>query len=108
MNSYPQTHAPLSCPGSQPWTIYLTASVREFREVLVLTRPVPRGSAIAASDLRSEVRDTTSLRGGYLVDPAAAARSASSPNGSCDSGPHNPQEAPHENRPGTDREPARR
>ena len=58
------------CSGARPWTVYLTASVRVFREVVVVTRPVPRGEPLSSDDLRVEIRDTTTLHGGYLTDPA--------------------------------------
>ena len=61
------------CEGASPWTIYLSSSVRIFEEVVVVTRPVPRGAELQAQDLRLETRDTTSLRGGYLASPEQAA-----------------------------------
>ncbi len=57
------------CNGVRRWTIYLPASVREYREVVVLTRPMPRGAKLGASDVRLEVRDTTGLYDGYQRDP---------------------------------------
>lgn len=54
------------CSGASPWTVYLSASVRLFHEVVVLNRPLPRGVVLQPGDLRMEARDTTSLHGGYF------------------------------------------
>lgn len=62
----------IRCNGVNRWTIYLSASVREFHEVVVLTRSVPRGVLFKPDDFRLEMRDTTSVRGGYLRDPDRA------------------------------------
>ena len=60
------------CRGASPWTIYLSASVRTYQQVVVMARPVPRGALLQPGDLRLEARDTTSLHGGYLEDPSQA------------------------------------
>lgn len=61
------TSVGVRCPGPQPWTIYLSATVRVFGHVQVANRFLPRGTILAATDLRTERRDLTSLPGGYVM-----------------------------------------
>lgn len=44
------------CPSPSPWSIYVRATVRAMLELPVLTRTVPRGERIGASDLTLERR----------------------------------------------------
>ena len=60
------------CEGARPWKFYLTARVQVFEEVLVLERPVPRGTRLQESDFSVQVRDASALRGEYLSTPAQA------------------------------------
>lgn len=57
------------CPGPRPWTLYVPASGRRYAEVMVLARPVTRGTPIAAEDVRRERRDLTRLVSGYYRAP---------------------------------------
>jgi flagella basal body P-ring formation protein FlgA len=57
------------CPGPQAWTVYVSAKVRAFGEVLVAARYLPRGTNLAASDFRTDRRDLGALPGGYETVP---------------------------------------
>jgi flagella basal body P-ring formation protein FlgA len=59
----------VSCKGSQTWKIYTTASVKSYKEVLVLTRPLRRNDIIHAEDVAHENREVGSLSQGYIVNP---------------------------------------
>ncbi len=60
----------IRCEGPQPWSLYVPVRVRVYREVLTTTRPLSRGERLGSGDLMLVRRDITSLRGGYLTDPA--------------------------------------
>ncbi|MCY1275825.1 flagella basal body P-ring formation protein FlgA [compost metagenome] len=60
------------CDGSSPWTVFVPAQVRLFREVLVTTRPLKRGRVVEAGDIAQVERDTGLLTQGYLTDPEQA------------------------------------
>lgn len=61
-----------SCPGPQPWTIYVSARIIRHGEVLVATRNLPRGAVLTASDLALEERNIEEGPAGYLTEPAQA------------------------------------
>ncbi|WP_129482174.1 flagellar basal body P-ring formation chaperone FlgA [Pseudomonas hydrolytica] len=60
------------CNGSAPWTVFVPAEVRLYRQVAVLTRPLKRLSVVKASDLSMVERDVGQLAQGYLTDPTQA------------------------------------
>jgi flagella basal body P-ring formation protein FlgA len=62
------TSVGVRCPGSQPWTVYLSAQVRSFGDVLVANRFLPRGTLLTQADLSTERRDLTTLPAGYETD----------------------------------------
>ncbi len=57
------------CPEGQGWSIYVPATIRLIRPVLVTNQPVSRGSPLGVSDVRLEERDVAALRRGYLEHP---------------------------------------
>jgi flagella basal body P-ring formation protein FlgA len=59
------------CTGTTPWTIYVPVRISAPRPVVILTRPVPRGTALSAQDIDVESREVGSLGSGYFEDPAA-------------------------------------
>ena len=59
----------IRCSGSKPWTIYVPASVKAMRKVVVTTRPILRNSAISEADIRLEERDVTTGSDTYIFDP---------------------------------------
>ena len=58
------------CPGSKPWTVYQSATVQVFDQVLVASRFLSKGTILNAADLRSERRELSGLPGGYETAPA--------------------------------------
>ena len=55
------------CEGSGPWTVFVPAQVKLFREVVTTTRPMKRDSVIGEGDVSLRERDVGSLGQGYLV-----------------------------------------
>lgn len=55
------------CHSGKPWTIYTTASIKNFKEVAVLSKPLSRGAIVSATDVRLERQDVSKLRQGYLT-----------------------------------------
>jgi flagellar basal body P-ring formation protein FlgA len=62
----------LRCAGPVAWTLYVPVRISVHGQVLVLTRPLPRGTLIDESQVRLERHDVGSLSGGYLSDIEAA------------------------------------
>ncbi len=56
------------CAAPSPWTVYVQAKVALMQPVLVLRRPLPRGTVLAAADVDAIEKDTTRLTMGYLTD----------------------------------------
>lgn len=56
------------CAGSRPWKVYVPVEVAVSATVLVARRPLPRGHVLTADDVRTERRDVSRLRRGYLSD----------------------------------------
>lgn len=56
------------CPGTAPWTLYVSAHIAHYRNVVVLARPLPRGAQLTRQDLRMRKRATTTLLSGYIAD----------------------------------------
>jgi flagella basal body P-ring formation protein FlgA len=68
-----QTHTNVTigvrCSGTTLWTLYVPARIVAKRPIVVLTRPVPRGTVLTAQDIDVEVREIGSLGAGYFEDP---------------------------------------
>lgn len=60
------------CEGTVPWSLYVPVTIERPGEVVVSTRPIPRGQIIAEGDVRLAERDLATLHRGYLNDPAQA------------------------------------
>lgn len=58
------------CNGDRGWTIYSAISLKYFKDVLVLAKPLRRGDVIRTEHLTTETRDVATLQQGYLLDPA--------------------------------------
>lgn len=58
----------LRCNGSGPWTVFVPAQVRLFRDVVVMTRPLKRESVIGEDDVALRERDVGTLNQGFLSD----------------------------------------
>lgn len=59
----------IRCDGSAPWTVFVPAQVKLYREVVVVTRPLRRGAPIASDDVAIAERDVGTLNQGFLTDP---------------------------------------
>lgn len=57
------------CDGSSPWTVFVPATVKLFRQVVVTTQPLKRDHVIEAVDISVVERDVGPLSQGYLTDP---------------------------------------
>jgi flagella basal body P-ring formation protein FlgA len=59
----------IRCDGSAPWTVFVPAQVRLYREVVVVTRSLRRGSPVGTQDVALAERDVGTLNQGFLTDP---------------------------------------
>lgn len=59
----------IRCAGISPWTIYVPASVKAMRKVVITTRPILRKSTITNEDIRLEERDITTGSDTYIYSP---------------------------------------
>ncbi|HLF97956.1 MAG TPA: flagellar basal body P-ring formation chaperone FlgA [Methylococcaceae bacterium] len=58
------------CAGSNPWTVYVRATVHLFLDVAVLRNARAKDAIVGEADLDFVRKDAAGLRGGYLSDPA--------------------------------------
>lgn len=56
------------CDGSAPWTIFVPATVKLFRDVVVVTRPLKRDNVVGENDVALRERDVGTLSQGFLTD----------------------------------------
>ena len=54
------------CDSSAPWTVFVPAQVKLFREVVTMVRPLKRESVIGAEDVALRERDVGTLKQGFL------------------------------------------
>ncbi|WP_137821648.1 flagellar basal body P-ring formation chaperone FlgA [Pseudomonas sp. D(2018)] len=59
----------IRCDGSSPWTVFVPAQVKLYRDVVVVTRPLRRGAPIGPQDVTVAERDVGTLSQGFLSDP---------------------------------------
>ena len=64
------------CEGTSPWTVFVPAQVRLFRDVVTTTRPLRRAGIVDSADVTLRERDVSLLTQGYLtsVDQAIGQR----------------------------------
>ncbi|GLX89058.1 flagella basal body P-ring formation protein FlgA [Pseudomonas fragi] len=55
------------CEGSSPWTIFVPAQVKLFREVVTVTHPLKRGMVIDYDDVVLRERDISLINQGYMT-----------------------------------------
>jgi flagella basal body P-ring formation protein FlgA len=60
------------CAGVKPWTLYVPAEVTVFRQIVITSRPLARGTTLTTADLRLAKRNLAKLRAGYLTDVSQA------------------------------------
>ncbi len=58
----------VSCEDRKSWSIFIPAQVHLFRNVVVATQPLPRGTLLKESDVGLVERDTGLLTQGYMTD----------------------------------------
>ncbi|MBK3866911.1 flagellar basal body P-ring formation protein FlgA [Pseudomonas stutzeri] len=57
----------VSCQGSNPWSVFVPAQVRLYREVIVASRSLLRNTVLRESDVSTAERDVSSLNQGYVT-----------------------------------------
>lgn len=64
------------CEGASPWTVFVPAQVKLFREVVVVARPLKRTGIISFEDVALRERDISQINQGYMtsVDQAIGQR----------------------------------
>ena len=55
------------CDGASPWTVFVPAQVKLFRDVVVVARPLKRTAIIAFEDVALRERDISQINQGYLT-----------------------------------------
>jgi flagella basal body P-ring formation protein FlgA len=55
------------CEGTSPWTVFVPAQVRLFRDVVTTTRPLRRAGIVEPQDVTLRERDVSLLSQGYLT-----------------------------------------
>ena len=58
----------VKCNNKKKWTIFTTASISLFKQVIVLSQPIRRGETFGKNNIKLETRDISTLRTGYLTD----------------------------------------
>jgi flagellar basal body P-ring formation protein FlgA len=56
------------CADEKAWSIYTTANIKEFKDILVVAQTIPRGTLISRKLLTSARREVSKLRRGYYID----------------------------------------
>lgn len=57
----------VSCEGSAPWSVFVPAQIRLYRQVIIAARPLKRDSSLSAADVGLAERDVSPLTQGYLT-----------------------------------------
>ncbi|WP_090187014.1 flagellar basal body P-ring formation chaperone FlgA [Pseudomonas arsenicoxydans] len=55
------------CDSSSPWTVFVPAQVRLFREVVTTTRPLKRAGIVEPEDVMLRERDISLINQGYFT-----------------------------------------
>ncbi|NWC91654.1 MULTISPECIES: flagellar basal body P-ring formation chaperone FlgA [unclassified Pseudomonas] len=55
------------CDGASPWTVFVPAQVKLFRDVVVVTRPLKRTGIIGYDDVAMRERDISMISQSYLT-----------------------------------------
>jgi flagella basal body P-ring formation protein FlgA len=59
----------VTCQKNKPWTVYTTAVINLYKEVLVLSQPINRGEVLNQKNIKFEKRNISTLHSGFLTDP---------------------------------------
>ncbi len=60
------------CEGSSPWTVFVPAQVKLYRNVVTAVRPLKRDAVITEEDVAMRERDVGLLGAGFLSSPDQA------------------------------------
>ncbi|WP_420231932.1 flagellar basal body P-ring formation chaperone FlgA [Pseudomonas sp. ABY48] len=55
------------CDSSAPWTVFVPAQVRLFREIVTTTRPLRRAGIVEPQDVMLRERDVSQINQGFLT-----------------------------------------
>ena len=55
------------CEGASPWTVFVPAQVRLFRDIVTTTRPLRRAGIVEPQDVTLRERDISLISQGYLT-----------------------------------------
>ncbi len=66
------TSVGIRCSGGNPWTVYVTVSVRVMSGVVIAARSLTQGHVIELADLSVQEADLGQLPGAVIADPAQA------------------------------------
>ena len=55
------------CEGAAPWTVFVPAQVRLFRDIVTTTRPLRRAGIVEPQDVTLRERDISLISQGYLT-----------------------------------------
>ena len=58
----------IRCDGAGPWTVFVPAQVKLFRQVVTTTRPMKRDTVVGDSDVVLRERDVGLLTQGYMTE----------------------------------------
>lgn len=58
----------IRCDGNSPWTVFVPAQVKLFRDVVVVARPLKRTAVIGPEDVALRERDISQISQGYLTE----------------------------------------
>lgn len=56
------------CESKKPWTIYSSATIKAYENIVITSNSIARGIEISADDISLEKREISTLRTGYLTD----------------------------------------
>ncbi|SEN45409.1 flagellar basal body P-ring formation chaperone FlgA [Pseudomonas sp. NFACC39-1] len=57
----------LRCDSAAPWTVFVPAQVRLFREIVTTTRPLKRAGIVEPQDVTLRERDVSQINQGFLT-----------------------------------------
>ncbi len=60
----------VSCKGKQSWRIFHSASIKTFKDILVLKKSIRRGEIITPQHLTIEKKEISRLGGNFFTDPS--------------------------------------
>lgn len=58
----------IKCNSPKKWTIYNSAKISIYKDIVSLSQPIHRGEIFSKNSLQLERKDTATLRSGYFTD----------------------------------------